>query len=151
MGLSHIPARTHMASEYEESKYDVISVFPGFEVRRYTDSVQARVRTGGKNWRGSTGGFRRIAGYIFGRNDREQMIAMTSPVHIWNDGVGSIMAFTMPLEYSLEDLPSPDDKGVHLLKYSGCTMAALPFSGLSGPRRSDRMKTKLSRMVLKMD
>mgnify|MGYP003323707780 FL=1 len=148
MGLSHIPARRLMAGEYEEPKYEVISTFPGFEVRRYADSVQARVRTEGKNWRGATGGFRRIAGYIFGGNDREEMIAMTAPVHMWNDGEGTIMAFTMPFEYSLEDLPSPDDKGVHLVKYSGCTLAALPFSGLSGPRRSDRMKTKLSRMVL---
>jgi len=37
---------------------------------------------------------------------------------------------------------------VHLLEFSGCTMAALAFTGLSGPRRSDRMKTKLSSMVL---
>ena len=149
MGLSHIPARRPMAVEYEEPKYGVISTFPGFEVRRYADSVQARVRTEGKNWRESIGGFRRIAGYIFGRNDREEMIAMTAPVHMWNDDEGTIMAFTMPFEYSLEDLPSPDDKGVHLVKYSGCTMAALPFSGLSGPRRSERMKTKLSGLVLK--
>ncbi len=40
-----------MAVEYEEPKYGVISTFPGFEVRRYADSVQARVRTEGKNWR----------------------------------------------------------------------------------------------------
>ena len=148
MRLSHIPARRHMAGGYEETKYEVISIFTGFEVRRYADTVQARVRTEGRNWRGSTEGFRRIAGYIFGRNDREQMIAMTAPVHMWNEGEGTIMAFTMPFEYSLSDLPSPDDKGVHLLKFSGCTMAALAFTGLSGPRRSDRMKTKLSSMVL---
>ena len=148
MRLSHIPIRRHMSGGYEEPKYEVISTFPGFEVRRYADTVQARVRTEGRNWRGSTEGFRRIAGYIFGRNDREQMIAMTAPVHMWDDGEGTIMAFTMPFEYSLEDLPSPDDKGVHLLKYSGCAMAALPFAGLSGPRRSDRMKMKLSSMVL---
>ena len=116
-----------MAREYEEPKYELISRFPGFEVRRYADSVQARVRTEGKNWRGSTGGFRRIAGYIFGRNDREQMIAMTAPVHMWNDGKGTIMAFTMPFEYSLEDLPSPDDKGVDLVKYSRCTLSLIHF------------------------
>ena len=137
-----------MAGGYEEPKYEVISSFSGFEVRRYADSIQARVRTEGRNWRGSTGGFRRIAGYIFGRNDREQMIAMTAPVHIWQEGEGTMMAFTMPSEYSFDDLPSPDDEGVHLVNHSGCTLAALSFSGLSGPRRSGRMKTKLSRMVL---
>ena len=137
-----------MAVEYEETKYGVISTFPGFEVRRYADSVQARVRTEGKSMRDSTGGFRRIAGYIFGRNDREQIIAMTAPVHMWNDGEGEIMAFTMPSKYSIEDLPTPRDQGVKLVNYFGRTLAALPFSGLSGPRRSGRMKTKLNRMVL---
>tara|TARA_B100000683_G_scaffold26922_1_gene24262 strand:+ start:1289 stop:1846 length:558 start_codon:yes stop_codon:yes gene_type:complete len=136
-----------MAAGYEEPRYEVISTFPAFEVRRYADSVQARVRTEGMKIRDSTGGFRRIAGYIFGRNDREQMIAMTAPVHIWNDGEGSIMAFTMPSQYSLEDLPSPSDKGVELVNYIGCNIAALPFSGLSGPTRTRRMKKKLSRMV----
>ena len=148
MGLRQFPPRRLMAREYEEPRYEVISTFPGFEVRRYADSVQARVRIEGKNMRDSTGGFRRIAGYIFGRNDRGQMIAMTAPVHMWDDGEGEIMAFTMPSEYLLEDLPTPIDKGVKLVNYSGSTLAALRFSGLSGPRRSGRMKTKLSRMVL---
>ena len=71
-----------MAERYEEPKYEVSSNFSGFEVRRYADSVQARVRTEGKNWKESTGGFRRIAGYIFGRNDSKQMIAMTAPVPV---------------------------------------------------------------------
>ena len=99
-----------MAGGYEEPKYEVISTFPGFEVRRYADTVQARVRTEGRNWRGSTEGFRRIAGYIFGRNDREQMIAMTAPVHMWNDGEGTIMAFTMPFDCLLYTSPSPRDQ-----------------------------------------
>ena len=148
MGLSHIPARHLMAGRYEEPGYEVVSTFPGFEVRRYSDSIQARVRTEGKNMGDSTRGFRRIAGYIFGRNDREQIIAMTAPVHMWNDGEGEIMAFTIPSKYSLADLPTPNDQGVKLVNYFGCTLAALQFSGLSGPRRSGRMKTKLNRMVL---
>ena len=148
MGLSHIPARRFMAGGDEEPSYEVISVFPGFEVRRYADSVQARVRIEGKNMRDSTRGFRKISGYIFGRNDKGQVIAMTAPVHLWNDGEGEIMAFTMPSEYSLEDLPNPSDRGVKLVNYYGCTLAALPFSGLSGTKRSGRMKTKLNRMVL---
>ena len=77
-----------MSEELEEPDYEVTATHSGFEVRRYSDTIQARVRTEGTNWRGSSGGFRRIAGYIFGRNEREQMIAMTAPVHMWNDGEG---------------------------------------------------------------
>tara|TARA_B100001123_G_C15209471_1_gene986639 strand:+ start:325 stop:846 length:522 start_codon:yes stop_codon:yes gene_type:complete len=137
-----------VAKKYEEPEYEVTSTYPGFEVRRYSESIQARVWTEGRNWRGSSEGFRRIAGYIFGRNDREKMIAMTAPVHIWNEGEGTMLAFTMPSEYSIEDLPRPNDDGVHLVNASGCTVAALSFSGLSGARKSGRMKKKLNRMSM---
>ena len=138
-----------MAVKYEEPDYEVVSQYPGFEVRRYSDTIQARVRTEGRNWRGSSGGFRRIAGYIFGRNDREQMIAMTAPVHIWNDGDGTMMAFTMPSEYSMDDLPSPNDSGVPLFHAQGEAFGALSFRGLSGPRRAQRLKRRLKAMVAK--
>ncbi len=138
-----------MAENYEEPEYEVVSKHSGFEVRRYSDTIQARVRVDGRNWRGSSGGFRRIAGYIFGRNEREQMIAMTAPVHIWHEGDGTMMAFTMPSEYSMEDLPRPNDDGVHLVHAEGKTFGALSFTGLSGPRRSMRLKRRLSSMVEK--
>lgn len=136
-----------MSDEYEEPEYEIISTHPGFEVRQYSETIQARVKTEGKNWRGSSGGFRRIAGYIFGRNQEKQMIAMTAPVHIWHEGDGTMMAFTMPSEYSMGDLPRPNDDGVHLVNEEGRTFAALSFTGLSGTRKSNRLKKRLRRMV----
>ena len=136
-----------MAATYEEPEYEVISKHSGFEVRRYSDTIQARVRVEGTNWRGSSGGFRRIAGYIFGRNERQQEIAMTAPVHIWQDRGGSIMAFTMPSEYSMEELPQPDDNGVQLVHSSGKAIAALSFSGFSGKKKSERLKRRLENLV----
>lgn len=136
-----------MAENYEEPEYEILAQHSGFEVRRYSDTIQARVRAEGRNWRGSSGGFRRIAGYIFGRNERKLSIAMTAPVHIWHEEGGTMMAFTMPSEYSMEELPRPDDDGVHLVVSEGQTLAALPFTGLSGPRKSQRLKRRLSSMV----
>tara|TARA_B100001113_G_scaffold173814_1_gene142395 strand:- start:456 stop:977 length:522 start_codon:yes stop_codon:yes gene_type:complete len=138
-----------VSEELEEPDYEVTASHSGFEVRRYSDTIQARVRTEGTNWRGSSGGFRRIAGYIFGRNEREQMIAMTAPVHIWEEGDGTMMAFTMPSEYSMEDLPSPNDSGVHLVNASGRSFAALKFTGLSGTRKTERLKKRLMGLLSK--
>ena len=138
-----------MSDQLEEPDYEVTASHSGFEVRRYSDTIQARVRTEGTNWRGSSGGFRRIAGYIFGRNEREQMIAMTAPVHIWEEGDGTMMAFTMPSEYSMEDLPSPNDSGVHLVNASGRSFAALTFTGLSGTRKTERLKKRLMGLISK--
>ena len=136
-----------MAENYEEPEYEILAKHPGFEVRRYSDTIQARVRTEGRNWRGSSGGFRRIAGDIFGRNEREQSIAMTAPVHIWHEGDDTMMAFTMPSQYSMEELPKPSDHGVNLVFSEGQTLAALSFRGLSGPRKSQRLKRRLSAMA----
>ncbi len=136
-----------MAEDYEEPDFDIISSQSGFEVRLYADTIQARVKTMGKDWRGSSGGFRRIAGYIFGRNHRKQMIDMTAPVHIWQEGDGTMMAFTMPSDLSMEDLPAPNDDGIELIHSKGQTVAALPFSGFSGPRKSERLKRRLQNLV----
>ena len=103
-----------MASGLEEPEYELLSEYEGFEIRRYSESVQARLLTPSSGWSGTSGGFRRIAGYIFGGNETNQRIAMTAPVQMWDTDSGSMMSFTMPSEHSIQDLPSPIDKGVQL-------------------------------------
>jgi hypothetical protein len=77
------------------------------------------------------------------------MIAMTAPVHIWEEGDGTMMAFTMPSEYSMEELPSPNDGGVNLVNAAGRSFAALTFTGLSGTRKTERLKKRLMVLVSK--
>ena len=75
-----------MSEELEEPAYELLQKYHGFEVRKYVDTIQARVTTGGMNYGESARPFRRIAGYIFGGNERQQSIAMTAPrshVAIW--------------------------------------------------------------------
>ncbi len=97
-----------MPEQLEEPDYEVTASHSGFEVRRYSDTIQARVRTEGTNWRGSSGGFRRIAGYIFGRNGKKQRIAMTAPVHNREEGDGTMTAFTRTSENAIESRPRPN-------------------------------------------
>ncbi|MEC8547964.1 MAG: heme-binding protein, partial [Candidatus Thermoplasmatota archaeon] len=72
-----------MSENLEEPGFEVIEICDGFEIRKYVDTIQARVVTKGTGYHNSTGAFRRIASYIFGRNDQSQNIAMTAPVHMW--------------------------------------------------------------------
>ena len=108
-----------MAENYEEPAYELLRKYRGFEVRKYVDTIQARVTTSGMNYGESARPFRRIAGYIFGGNERQQSIAMTAPVHMWQSGQESLMAFTMPSEHKMKDLPKPNDSGVELLHVEG--------------------------------
>ena len=136
-----------MASGLEEPEYELLSEYEGFEIRRYSESVQARLLTPSSGWSGSSAGFRRIAGYIFGGNETNQRIAMTAPVQMWDTDSGSMMSFTMPSKYSIKDLPSPIDKGVEIVKVDEYVVAVLPFSGLSGTSKARRLMAKLETLI----
>lgn len=137
-----------MAGELEEPSYDVVSTHEGFEVRRYTATVQARVRRSSADGRGNSGGFRRLAGYIFGGNERGQRIAMTAPVHLWEDESSEAMlAFTLPSEHAFVELPAPRDPGVHLLEVEAHTVAVLAFSGLTRSSKVSRLEADLRQKV----
>ena len=136
-----------MSEKLEEPAYELLQKYRGFEVRKYADTIQARVTTSGMNYGESARPFRRIAGYIFGGNERQQSIAMTAPVHMWQSGDESLMAFTMPSEHKMKDLPKPNDSGVELLHVEGEIVAVLKFSGLSRPSKSLRLQKKLRTLI----
>jgi hypothetical protein len=136
-----------MAENIEEPQFETLHKYKRFEVRKYADTIQARVTTNGMNYGESARPFRRIAGYIFGGNETQQSIAMTAPVHIWKSEEDSLMAFTMPAKHNMEDLPKPNDSGVKLLHVEGEIVAVLKFSGLSGPDKTSRLQKKLNKLV----
>ena len=136
-----------MATNLEEPEYEVLSEHDGFEVRRYSSSIQARLLAPGNGWSGSSSSFRRIAGYIFGGNQSNQRIAMTAPVQMWDSEEGSMMSFTMPSEHSTEDLPRPNDEGVKIVEVDEYVVAVLSFSGFSRTSKAKRLIAKLESLV----
>lgn len=136
-----------MAYDLEEPEYEVLSEHHGFEVRKYSKSIQARLLTPGNGWSGSSGGFRRIAGYIFGGNHSNQRIAMTAPVQMWDGDRGSMMSFIMPSEYEIGDLPLPIDPDVKLVEVGEYVVAVYPFSGFSRSAKARRLIERLQFMI----
>jgi len=135
--------RLAMASNVETPQYDVVEKFPDFEVRQYTETIQARVVIAGPDRPGMSGGFRALAGYIFGGNQTEEKIAMTAPVATQLSEDQLWMTFTMPGSYSLEDLPVPNNASVELIEVPETTLAALQFSGWATQSKAQQMKEKL--------
>jgi hypothetical protein len=116
-----------MAGDIEEPAYRVVETLDGVEVRYYEPTIQAQTDL---NSSGETsGGFRRLAGFIFGGNDSGKEIAMTAPVQETLQTESPVMAFTMPGEYSLEDLPRPGDSTVVLKEIPARMVAVIQFSG----------------------
>lgn len=134
--------------QYEEPSFELMKNFDSFEIRKYSPTVVAKTHRSSSDYQGSSGGFRIIAGYIFGGNSSNQQISMTSPVHIWKEDTEvSYMSFTMPSGYGMEDLPQPNDERVILAKEDEKIMAVLQFSGLSGELKTTRLIKKLSDLL----
>lgn len=116
-----------MSHAIEEPSWSLVAQLDNVEIRQYEPVIQARTLIDNSN--ASSGGFRTLADYIFGGNAHEQSIAMTAPVEETLSDDDAYMAFTMPSEYSLEELPAPSDGLVTLHEVSSRTMAVVSFSG----------------------
>lgn len=105
------------ANKTEEQKYTVIHKDKDFEIRFYPSTTVATINSDVKTYKELSGpGFRKLAGYIFGGNESNTSISMTSPVHMdINDSVSSL-SFVMPSSYNEGNLPKPNDPNVLIQK-----------------------------------
>ncbi len=116
-----------MAHSTEEPAWTLIAQLESVGIRQYEPVIQARTLIDTESR--SSKGFRTLADYIFGGNAKEQSIAMTAPVEEVLSDNDAYMAFTMPSQYSLDDLPEPKDSLVTLHRVPSRTMAVIQFSG----------------------
>lgn len=119
-------------SGVEHAGYSVAASAGAIEIRDYAPQIVAETTVAGERGVGLNAGFRRLAGYIFGANAREEKIAMTAPVAQTRDGEAWKIRFSMPARYSIAALPRPNDGAVTLARLPGKRMAAIRFSGLAG-------------------
>jgi len=135
-------------SRTEIQKYTVVHSENEFEIRFYPSATFATIRSRVKTYRELSGpGFRQLAGYIFGGNESETKIAMTSPVQMNINDTLSEMSFVMPSDYNPQNLPKPKDSEVIIHQTMDEHVAALRFSGFASDdaisENSDKLKTIL--------
>lgn len=138
--LTLLASPVAMATDTEEPRWELLTTLDSIEVRHYEQSIQAVTPL---NSSGTSSGFRRLAGYIFGGNERSQSIAMTAPVQETLEEGNPVMTFTLPAEYSMADLPTPDDSTVTLHPVPARTVAALRFSGFATDSKTARKRAEL--------
>ena len=129
-----------MAVAIEEPEYSVVAKLQSVEIRQYEPVVQAVTELPASS--ASSEGFRRLAGFIFGGNERGQEIAMTAPVEETLGTDRPTMAFTMPSEMEYEDIPRPENDAVVLRRVEERTVAVIGFSGwaTAGAVRENQQK-----------
>lgn len=130
----------------EEAKHTTTSRHGAFEVRHYGPRVVAETRVSGTFGDAGNDAFRRLFGYISGKNRTQAKIAMTAPVAQRDaepsskiamtapvgqrlDGDAWVISFTMPDGESLATLPEPEDPRVVLRAIGPRDVAVVRFSG----------------------
>ena len=90
----------------------------------------------------SSKGFSVLAGYIFGGNDKEEKIAMTSPVAMSLKD-STTMLFLVPKKYTRDNLPVPNDSSIEFKDIPEKKVAAISFSGWANDLKIAAFKKNL--------
>ena len=135
------------SEKIETPAYSVIKKYGSMEIRQYPNMIvaQTMLMQSSQDQRMSNG-FRTIAGYIFGGNDRNQKIAMTAPV-VMKMGDTASMYFMMPKQYNSTQLPKPNSSKVEIVNERARVLAVIRFGGFSSEMKIEKYKNKLAAII----
>jgi hypothetical protein len=127
----------------ETYPYEVTKQYDDFEIRTYESTLFTSVKLSTKNYKESSSqGFSILAGYIFGDNDRNEKIAMTSPVAMSLED-SMTMLFMVPKKFNKETLPKPNQSQIVFKEEPAKTVAAISFKGWADDEKIETYKQKL--------
>ena len=130
--------------EAEEYDYQVLKIVDVVEIREYDEMIYASYTP--KNESNRSSSFKVIANYIFGGNNANEEISMTSPV-VMKPFDNHEMAFIMPNHYTLSSLPKPDNSQIKISKVSSSIKAAIRYSGYSNAKIENKKKEELTSIL----
>jgi hypothetical protein len=127
----------------ETYAFKIIDSYETIEIRQYEASLFTSVQMPSNNYRKtSSKGFSVLAGYIFGGNDKEEKIAMTSPVTMSLKD-STTMLFLVPKKYTRDNLPVPNDSSIEFKDVPEKKVAAISFGGWANDSKIASFKKKL--------
>jgi hypothetical protein len=127
----------------ERYPYVVKKNYKRFEIRNYESTLFTSVKLSTKGYKNSSSkGFSILAGYIFGNNERNEKIAMTSPVSMSLEDSMTMM-FMVPKKFNKDMLPKPNQSGIEFKEEPAKTMAAISFSGWANDTKIEKYKKDL--------
>ncbi len=130
----------------ERQRVEVLTRFPGFELRRYPAHLVAEVEVDASFTDAGNRAFGTLAGFISGRNSTGGKVAMTAPVVqepasariamtspvVQQPGARpgrQVVAFVMPAQFTLDTLPAPSDPRIRIREVPAHVAAARAFTG----------------------
>jgi hypothetical protein len=119
-----------VAMATEEPAYRMVERDGAFEIREYSPMTIAETLVRDEFDDAGNSAFGTLFGYISGKNQGRQKIAMTAPVRQQAESDGSFrVGFITPAQYSLRTAPQPANPGVKLREVPAQRMAVVRYSG----------------------
>ena len=147
--LAYLTASVPVMS-YEEPEYYIVKKTDVYEVRQYKQRTVAEVTYGEED-----SGFRVLFDYISGANKGSKEVEMTIPVtqskeidmtapvtQSMTDGKMS-MRFFLPMQYSKQNAPEPNDERVRIIDLPAEYFAVISYSGFASDGNFEEHYTKL--------
>ena len=169
---SNTDIRNNYNQDLETPKYQVLQSEGDFELRYYPSHLIASVKVTGDFDEASRQGFRQLAGYIFGDNQRQANIAMTSPVSVSASTSSTKIAmttpvtvsetakadhstlrtvsFSMPSKFTIETLPRPNNPNIELSMSPEQKVAVSIFAGFTSAKVLAQHKAQLNTWISKL-
>lgn len=133
----------------ERYPYVVQKKYDRFEIRRYEATLFTSVKLSKKGYKNaSSQGFSILAGYIFGNNERNEKISMTSPVSMSLEDTMTMM-FMVPKKLTKETLPKPQQSAIEFKEEPAKKLASIRFSGWANDTKLAQYKKELKAALAK--
>jgi len=127
----------------ETYPYEVSKKYDAFEIRSYEATLFTSVKLSTNTYKdASSKGFSILAGYIFGGNEKNEKIAMTSTVAMSLEDSMTMM-FMVPKNFKKETLPQPNQSQIKFKEEPAKTVAAISFGGWADDEKIEKYKQKL--------
>ena len=138
------------AMSYEEPEYSIVKKTDVYEVRQYKKRTVAEVIYGEED-----SGFRVLFDYISGANKGSKEVEMTIPVTqskeidmtapvTQSTTAGKIsMRFFLPMQYSKQNAPEPNDERVRIIDLPAEYFAVISYSGFASDSNFEEHYTEL--------
>ncbi|MBY0414308.1 MAG: heme-binding protein [Bdellovibrionales bacterium] len=139
----------------EQAPYDVLKSDAGIEIRCYRPQTQAKITVKGEFRDAQKKAFNRLAAYIFGENNTQEKIPMTTPVLFENklETKGHIkewtMSFILPQNFMIKNAPNPKDKKIAIHERPVYLVASISYSGLNNEEKIEQHITLLKKWLKK--
>ncbi len=130
----------------ETPDYKIIKKKMNYEIREYEPMIIAKTVVKEQYKEATSIGFRRIANYIFGGNDKNMEISMTAPVvSIDYKGTENLVQilFVMPKEHTFLELPVPNLSSIEIENMDLGKVATMKFGGWA---TNDRVQTYINKL-----